>query len=112
MRIAIWSYTAAVGFASLAVAALGGMFGSIFYRWLGDKPLPAITQLLIDFHWWTFAVPLPWVLVAIWFSRRDAATQSRVFAFSGISTLAVAFLFTFAAVALTLPFASVHCCLH
>src|SRR6266446_2368765 len=98
MRIAMWTYTAAVAFASLAATALGGMFGNIYHRLLGGKPLPAMTQFLVEWHLWALLIPLPWLCVAIWLGRREAATQTRCFAFAGISTLAVAFLFTFTAI--------------
>ena len=107
MKTAVWTYTAALGFASLAVAALGGMFGNIYHYKLGDKPLPFITDLLVQFPLWAFAIPLPWLFAAILLSRHGAATPARVFAFAGISTLAITFLFMFTAVALTLPFISI-----
>jgi hypothetical protein len=50
---------------------------------------------------------LPFFFAASWLSCRDIVTPSRCFAFAGVFTLAVAFLFTFTAIALTLPFVSV-----
>jgi hypothetical protein len=107
MRVAVWAYTIAVGFASLAAASLGGLFHNIYSHLLGGKPLPALTQLFIEFHLWALAIPLPWLLAAIWLSRRETATQSRCFAFAGVSTLAITFIFAFTANALTLPFVSI-----
>lgn len=107
MKLAVWTYTAAVAFASLATAALGGMFGNIYYYRLGDKSLPPITQLVVGVHLWALAIPLPFLFAATWLSCRDIVTPNRCFAFAGVSTLAIAFLFTFTAIALTLPFVSI-----
>jgi hypothetical protein len=46
MEFAIWTYAAAIGWTSLAVSSLGGMFGNIYHQWLGGKPLPS------DRHTW------------------------------------------------------------
>ena len=104
VKIAVWMYAAAVGLASFAVAMLGGMFGNSYHDLLNGKTLPLLTEFLLEYHLWALAIPLPWLCSAIWLSRRDTATPERVFAYAAISTLAITFLFVFAAVGLTLPF--------
>ena len=106
MKLAVWSYTAAVGFASLAVAGVGRMVGKIYPDLFNGKPLPAITDFVVGFYGWACALLLLWLFAAAWLSRRGAATPERVLAFAGISTLAVTVLFGFTALALVLPFLS------
>ena len=104
VKFAVWTYTAAISLASFAVAVLGGMFGNSYQDLLSGKPLPPLTEFLLEYHFWALAVPLPWFCAAIWLSRRGVTTPDRVFAFAGTSTLALVSLFAFSAVALTLPF--------
>ena len=103
MRIAVWSYCAAVGLACLTVAMLGSGFKYYFHWSLNGKPLPAMTDLATEDAVWALVLALPWVGAAIWLSRREAATPSRVFAYAGLSTFAIVFLFAFVAIAFSLP---------
>ncbi len=103
MKIAIWTYTAAVGFICLGEAALGAMFGQIFRYQLNGKPLPYITSAFLAFSPWALALPLAWLSAAIWLGRSNRLTPGRAHAFAGVSTLVISFLVTFAAIALPLP---------
>lgn len=111
MRLGIWAYTVAVGFASLAVAAMGGIFANVIHSFLGNKPLPVLTAFVVDFHRCALALPLPWLIAAIVLSRREAATPSRCFAFAGISTFAITFLFAFTAISFALPYVRIMVCM-
>ena len=104
MRFAVWTYAAAVALASLAVVVLVKISHPLLHGWLNGKPLPNVTTFLIEFSPWALVIPLPWLCAAIWLSRRNAATADRVFAYAGISTLAIVFMLTFTLLALVLPF--------
>ena len=93
MRLAIWTYTGSLAFASLVVVAVGGLLSNIHDHKLGHMPLPRLTEFVEAYHLWAWGVPIPWLAAALWLSRRDAATPPRVMAFAGVSTLAVTVLF-------------------
>ena len=104
MKIAIWSYSAAVTFAAIAVAGLGWAFRDILDRTLFGKPLPPLTWVLIEHFRWGFAIPIPWILVAIVLTRGRTIAADRCLAFAGVSTAVISFLFMFVAIALSLPY--------
>ena len=106
MKIAIWSYTAAIAFVALAVSFLSRLvIPDILHDKLRGKPLPPITEFLIHHPGWVLLVPLPWFLTASWLNlRKGALTPNRCFAFAGVSTFALAFLLAYTAIAFLLPF--------
>jgi hypothetical protein len=52
MKLALWMYSVAVGFSSLLILTLGGLFQNIFRHRFGNKPLPPLTDFFIHLQWW------------------------------------------------------------
>ena len=104
MRIAIWTYTAAVALASAAAWLLAALFERVVFYQQGGRPLPAWTSLAVHWHWAFLVVPLPFVIAAIGLSRSDETTPARVLSFAAFSTLAIVLLFSFLALSVMLPF--------
>ena len=106
MRIAIWSYAAAVSMTAIAIAIISSLFERILLTQFGSKPLPPVTSILISNHWWALVISAAWILMAIWLTRSCDLRTEKALAFAGISTLAIVFSAAFTAVAIICPFVS------
>lgn len=104
MKLAIWAYSTAITLTALLTVTLGGLFQNIFGRMLGGKPLPLLTEFFLHLQWWALLAALPFIGTATWLTLRRSITSDRTFAFAGLSTLAIVFLFALALVSLCLPF--------
>ena len=104
MKLAIWTYSAAVALALLAMVVLGILFQIFFEQLYGrDEPLPLLTHCFIRLHWWFLLGSLPVLVGACFLTSARTLTPDRALAFAGASTLIIVFLFTVAVVALLLP---------
>ncbi len=105
MKLAIWTYAAAVTVASLAMVVLGILFQIFFVQLYGDgEPLPLLTHCFIRLHWWWFLLgSIPVLVAARYLTSARALTPERALAFAGACTLFIVFLFAIAAYSLLLP---------
>ena len=82
----------------LAFSSLSSFFLSVliaasersFHDYLGSRPLPALTQLCIDYRIAVMLVPLPWAAAAVFLIVRRNSSPFSLTAFS--STLIIALL--------------------
>ena len=104
MKVGVWIYFLAVTTCCFFVAMFGGLYDLVMLRYLGGKPLPEMTSILIRLDWWILAVPVPWLFATALLSRSSMMTSERCFIFAATATVAICFLFGFALVAAILPF--------
>lgn len=104
LRISLWIYTLALVICCASVAAVGALADRVFASYLGGKPLPELTSLLLDGGWWFAVGSAPWVLVAAWMTFSNTISVSRCLVFTATVTLAIVGLFGTLFIALLLPF--------
>jgi hypothetical protein len=107
MRAVIWLYFAALTIASTSTAVVAGMFSNILKHSFGNKPMPPLTQFVLDCWPWIFALPVPWLLASMWLSRGESGSTQRCYMFAASVTFAIVLLFSTAAVAFTCPYVSI-----
>ena len=107
MKLAIWTYSAAVALAFLVMVVLGVLFQIFFEQLYGrNEPLPLLTHCFIRLHWWFLLGSLPVLVSACFLTTARTLTPDRALAFAGACTLLIVFLFTVAVVSLLLPLLS------
>ena len=107
MKLATWAYAASVALAAVLTIALGGLFQNIFERLFNGRPMPRLTELFFHLQWWVLLIALPFIGTAFRLTFRSTITTERAFAFAGLSTFVIVFLFALALVSLSLPFVTI-----
>ena len=106
MKIFTWLTTAAL----VVVCFAGWLMSEVVSHSLADvqAPLPYLTRLVIAPHGWLLAVPLPWVLYALFATVKREVTPSASLTFAGTALLGLALLVSVLAIALSLPYIPRH----
>jgi hypothetical protein len=112
--IAAWALAAAVSVTAFAFFAVGAVFSNILFYRLRDKfpgitppPLPRITDWYIHGCGWALLLPPAFIAAAFWLCRSSVFSPERLAAYSGISIATIAWLISFAAVALSVPYMTI-----
>ena len=69
-----------------------------------DRPLPAITNLVIRPNGWILICPIPWLAYALFLTTRQSVTIDTILIFSGTLVLATAILICAVVIASVIPF--------
>jgi hypothetical protein len=100
----------------LCAFCTGVSFGVCFLLWgltwvvekslhdvFNGKPVPVFTDWLFDFRFALFLVPVPWLVVCVWFFFRKEISTDATMAFSTTLAFVLIAVAVYVAVALTLP---------
>ena len=106
MKFSLWVYTSAVTVAAVAIYVMVGLLSNTYRIVLRNKPLPALSDSLVEHSWWVFLIPIPFIFASAWLCTKNNATPGRCLAFAAISTFVMVFLLGYTSVALAMPFCS------
>lgn len=104
MKTALWIYFGAITLlcVSLSIAIL--WFGRIIHHAHPGAYLPWPTQMLIDYYAVLYAVPLPSLFIAVWFSVRNGLDTQWTHVVAAYSFLVLVLLVCIALLTVMIPF--------
>jgi hypothetical protein len=105
MKIAVWLYFVALTILCVSASMGAYMVGRIIHRLCGSpSALPALTEVVIEYHAVLYLVPVPSLLAAIFVSVKPGVDQSRVSIIGAYTLVAMATVLLVTVLPLIIPF--------